>query len=131
MRIGEFAKHTSSNVETVRYYERAGLLPAPVRTSGNYRLYGAPHIDRLLFIKHCRTLDMTLDEIRSLLSIRDTPKQNCHAVNLFLDRHISEIAKRIQELSALQSQLESLRGVCNSSRLDKDCNILHNLSSAD
>ena len=130
MRIGEFAKHTSSNVETVRYYEREGLLPVPVRTSGNYRLYGALHIDRLLFIKHCRTLDMTLDEIRSLLSILDAPEQNCDTANLLLDRHICETAKRIQELRALQSQLESLRGLCNSLRLDKDCSILHNLSGA-
>ena len=64
MRIGEVAQATGTSIETIRYYEREGLLPAPARSEGNYRIYEAAHVDRLLFIRHCRRLDMTQDEIR-------------------------------------------------------------------
>lgn len=121
LRIGDFAKHTASNVETVRYYEREGLLPERTRTSGNYRLYGELHVERLMFIKRCRTLDMTLSEIRSLLSIRDDPQQHCYTVKLLLDKHILDTVKRIQELQAMQLQLESLRALSNSSQSAKGC----------
>ena len=69
MKIGELAKATDCAVETIRYYERENLLPAPARSDGNYRLYTQAHVERLTFIRNCRTLDMTLDEIRSLLSV--------------------------------------------------------------
>ena len=61
MKIGELAKLADCQVETVRYYEREGLLPAPARSEGNYRLYSSEHLERLTFIRNCRTLDMTLD----------------------------------------------------------------------
>ena len=67
MKIGELAKATHTQVETIRYYEREGLLPQTVRTEGNYRVYGVEHLDRLSFIRNCRGLDMTPDEIRALL----------------------------------------------------------------
>lgn len=70
MKIGELAKATDTQVETIRYYEREELLPEPSRTDANYRIYGKPHVERLVFIRHCRSLDMTLDEIRKLLLIR-------------------------------------------------------------
>ncbi len=76
MKIGELAKKAGCQVETVRYYEREGLLPAPARTEGNYRLYGTQHLDRLVFIRNCRTLDMTLDEIQRLLALRDLPHES-------------------------------------------------------
>ncbi|MCV6070998.1 MerR family transcriptional regulator, partial [Escherichia coli] len=67
MKIGELAQTAGTGVETVRFYEREGLLPLPARSSGNYRVYNGEHVDRLAFIRHCRSLDMTLDEIRVLL----------------------------------------------------------------
>ena len=76
MKIGELAKLADCQVETVRYYEREGLLPAPARSGGNYRLYSSEHVERLTFIRNCRTLDMTLDEIRSLLALMDRPEGN-------------------------------------------------------
>lgn len=129
MKIGELAKHTGSQVETIRYYEREGLLPAPARSGGNYRLYGAAHLERLQFIRHCRSLDMTLNEIRSLLSFRDVPNESCNPVNTLLDKHIEHVAHRIQDLQALQKQLEALRSLCQSAHATKDCEILQTLSN--
>lgn len=70
MRIGELAKATDTQVETIRYYEREALLPQPGRTEGNYRVYGPEHVERLSFIRYCRSLDMALDEIRALLRMK-------------------------------------------------------------
>jgi DNA-binding transcriptional MerR regulator len=67
MKIGELARIAMTQVETIRYYERAGLLPETARTEGNYRIYGDAHVERLSFIRNCRNLDMTLEEIRVLL----------------------------------------------------------------
>ena len=131
LKIGELAKQTGSQVETIRYYEREGLLPAPARSEANYRLYGASHAERLQFIRHCRSLDMTLGEIRSLLSFRDAPEASCSAVNALLDTHIEHVATRIRELQALQKQLKALRSTCHSAQAAKDCEILQTLAAAD
>lgn len=66
IKIGELAKRTGCEVVTIRYYEKEGLLPEPARSDGNFRLYGAAHVERLRFIRHCRSLDMSLSEIRTL-----------------------------------------------------------------
>ena len=131
LKIGKLAKRTGSQVETIRYYEREGLLPAPARSEGNYRLYGSSHSERLQFIRHCRSLDMTLDEIRSLLAFRDAPEESCSAVNLLLDKHIEDVAQRIRELQALQTQLNALRSRCRSVHAAKDCEILQTLANGD
>lgn len=71
IRIGALAKRSGCEVVTIRYYEKEGLMPKPARSGGNFRLYGDVHIERLQFIRHCRSLDMTLSEIRALLGLRD------------------------------------------------------------
>ena len=109
MKIGDLSKLTQTSVETIRYYEREGLLPEPSRTDGNYRIYGEAHAERLAFIRHCRGLDMTLDEIRQLLRFKDDPASDCGDVNALLDAHIGHVADRIRELRALEKQLKSLR----------------------
>lgn len=129
MKIGELASHTDCLVETIRYYEREALLPAPTRSSGNYRLYGDVHIERLQFIRNCRSLDMTLDEVRSLLQFRDAPLDNCGEVNALLDKHIGHVAQRITELKKLQTQLKHLRTQCDSAQAIKDCGILQGLAN--
>jgi Cd(II)/Pb(II)-responsive transcriptional regulator len=129
MKIGELAKATGTQVETVRYYEREGLLPTPQRTDGNYRIYGASHVERLSFIRHCRSLDMTLGEIRILLGFKDTPEDNCAQVNILLDEHIGHVAQRIQELRALERQLKNLRAQCQETQQAARCGILSELSS--
>lgn len=128
MKIGELAHATGTGVETIRFYEREGLLAAPERSSGNYRVYTVHHLDRLAFIRHCRSLDMTLDEIRVLLRFKDAPHQNCDDVNGLLDGHIVQVAHRIRELKALERDLKQLRSHCGSSREAKDCGILEGLT---
>lgn len=113
MKIGELAKATDCAVETIRYYERENLLPEPARSDGNYRVYTQAHVERLTFIRNCRTLDMTLEEIRSLLRLRDSPQDQCESVNALIDEHIEHVQARIDGLAALQEQLVELRRRCN------------------
>ena len=130
-KIGQLATHTGSTVETIRYYEQKRLLPQPARSDGNYRLYGPEHVKRLQFIRHCRSLDMTLDEIRTLLDFRDTPDTNCAGVNTLLDKHIGHVADRIKDLKVLQTQLKQLRQQCHSVQSMVQCGILQELDKAD
>ena len=127
MRIGEFAKTTQCTIATIRYYEREGLLPAPARSSGNYRLYGNAHAARLRFIRNCRSLDMTHEEIRALLAFRDAPERPCQDVNALLDEHIGHVARRIRELATLKRELRALRDQCRSVRTAGDCRIMRSL----
>lgn len=124
IKIGELAKCTETTVETIRFYEKEGLLPEPSRSEGNYRLYGDGHIERLRFIRHCRTLDMALGEIRVLLQYRDTPTENCGDVNALLDEHIDAVETRINELLQLKQHLVTLRRKCVSTASTEACGIL-------
>ncbi len=128
MKIGELAGVTGTQVETIRYYEREGLLAAPARTEGNFRIYADVHVERLSFIRHCRSLDMTLAEIRALLRFKDAPTENCGDVNSLLDAHIGHVVARIRELRALEKQLKSLRERCREAQDAAHCGILNELS---
>ena len=130
MRIGELARSTGTPVETIRYYERQGLLAEPARSEANYRQYGPAHLERLLFVRHCRGLDMSLDEIRVLLRLRDAPDADCGDVNALLDRHIGHVERRIEELRGLRRQLADLRARCASTTDTAHCGILSTLSEA-
>jgi len=128
IKIGELAKRTGATVETIRYYEKEGLLPKPSRSAGNYRLYNDTHIERLQFILHCRTLDMTLDEVRVLLQYWDEPDRDCGNVNALLDEHIEAVEVRIEELMQLKQHLMVLRKKCLSSAPAVSCGILNALA---
>ena len=128
MKIGQLASATDTPVETIRYYEREGLLPAAPRTASNYRDYDATHVERLSFIRHCRSLDMALDEIRTLLRFRDAPDGDCAGVNTLLDAHIGHVAQRIAVLRALEQQLHALRAQCPVPEASGDCGILKGLA---
>ena len=130
MRIGELAQVTGTPIETIRFYEREQLFPPPARTEGNYRIYEAVHEERLAFIRHCRSLDMALDEIRTLLRFKDSPAENCGEVNALLDEHIGHVADRIRELRALEKQLKTLRQQCLEIQGTSECGILQVLSHA-
>lgn len=129
MKIGQLASATGTPVETIRYYERAGLLPAPARTDANYRVYGPPHVERLVFIRHCRALDMSLDEVRVLLRLRDTPQADCGDVNALLDAHVAHVGARIRALRQLERQLRALRAQCGEVRDAAACGILGALAA--
>lgn len=130
MKIGELAQAAGTQSETIRYYERAGLLPEASRTEANYRVYHPSHVHRLAFIRHCRTLDMTLEEIRTLLQFKDAPEENCEQVNALLDEHIGHVATRIKELKSLQKDLKTLREQCTTDRTALECGILSRLEAA-
>lgn len=130
MKIGELAKLTGTSIETIRFYEREELLQATGRSEGNYRIYGREQVERLAFVRHCRSLDMTLDEIRALLRFKDSPADNCQAVNELLDEHIGHVAQRIRELRGLEKQLKSLRQQCTEASAAAECGILKQLSDA-
>ncbi len=127
-RIGELAHALSVPVETIRYYEREGLLPRPARSQGNYRLYDDAQRRQLTFVLHCRALDMTQAEIRRLLDLRGSPEQGCDEVNQLLDAHIGHVRARMRSLRALQAELTAIRSRCTSPRATKDCAILQNLA---
>ena len=130
MKIGELAAKAECDVQTVRYYERAGLLPAPERTLSNYRSYGPPHLERLQFIRRCRSLDMALDEVRVLLSFLEHPEKNCGAVNQLLDEHVEHVRTRLRDLSELEVELKRLRRQCRQIQTAEDCGILRQLNAA-
>ncbi|MDP1902605.1 MAG: Cd(II)/Pb(II)-responsive transcriptional regulator [Rubrivivax sp.] len=127
MRIGNLAEATGTPVETIRFYEREGLIPAAQRSDNNYRMYTPAHADRLAFIRHCRNLGMSLDEIRSLLRLRDSLPEDCGEVNALLDDHIGHVAQRIRELRALEKDLKALRARCSSPHAIDECGILNQL----
>ncbi len=130
MKISQLAQATHTPVDTIRYYEREGLLPAPARGENNYRVYGPAHAERLAFIRQGRGLDMSLQEIRTLLAWRDQPDADCGAVNALLDQHIGHIATRIRELRALERQLKDLRAQCREVRDTAHCGILAGMAAA-
>lgn len=129
MRIGDLSESTGTAVETIRFYEREGLIPIAPRADNNYRVYTAAHAERLAFIRHCRNLDMTLDEIRTLLRLRDVPTQDCGEVSALLDEHIGHVTHRIRELRTLQKDLKALRARCGTPHAIEQCGILSELDA--
>lgn len=129
MKIGELAQVAQCSVETVRYYEKEGLLPEPARTPGNFRVYGAEHLERLRFIRNCRALDMSQEEIHTLLDLADQPADGCGAINEVFDQHIAHVNERIRELTHLKKQLKDLRLRCVSEQAVDACGILQGLAS--
>ena len=129
MKIGELAQVAQCTVETIRYYEKEGLMAAPSRTSGNFRTYGSEHVERLRFIRNCRALDMSQNEIRTLLNLADGAEQGCGAVNDVFDQHIAHVDERIRELTHLKLELASLRQRCQSEQAVQSCGILQGLAA--
>ncbi|MCS0588321.1 MULTISPECIES: Cd(II)/Pb(II)-responsive transcriptional regulator [Oxalobacteraceae] len=127
MRIGELAKLAACQPETIRFYEQKGLMPAPIRSHANYRLYDASHADRLHFIRRCRALGISLDEVQTLLGFQDRPDMTCGGVNDLVDQHILEIDRQIADLRTLHAELSELRRQCDSARPAARCEILKQL----
>ena len=103
--VGQLASRTAVRADTIRYYERAGLLPPPGRTTAGYRSYGADAVDRLLFIRGAQRLGLRLAEIRELLAVRDTGECPCEPAEGLLRRHVTEIETEMQRLAALRAEL--------------------------
>ncbi|MBF0614268.1 MAG: MerR family transcriptional regulator [Magnetococcales bacterium] len=130
MRIGILAKLAACDVETVRYYEREGLLEKPERAASGYRHYAPRHLEALQFIRHCRSLDMKLAEIRQLLDFRRLPERDCSGINALLDAQIARVLQQIQMLESLKEQLYLLRAECEQRQSAQGCGILRSLNDA-
>jgi Cd(II)/Pb(II)-responsive transcriptional regulator len=129
MKIGEVCGHASVPVETIRYYEKIGLLLKPDRDASGYRVYRNAHLNRLLFIKRCRNLDMTQDEIRELIRLSENPEADCREVDALLDRHLSHVRDRLNELANLETALQQLQQACSKTGTVEQCGIMGGLSS--
>jgi Cd(II)/Pb(II)-responsive transcriptional regulator len=130
MKIGELAGKTGCDVETIRYYEKTGMLDAPQRNDNGYREYQVQHHERLQFIRHCRSLQMSLADIRILLDLQSNPTAGCQSVDDLLDSHILQVQTRVKNLLSLEQQLLALRHQCSGPQATRDCGILQNLKLA-
>src|SRR5438034_11307748 len=110
--IGVLATHTGTNIETIRYYERVGLLPAPARSSGGYRLYGTDHLKRLNFIRRARTLGFSIGEVRTLLRLADERKRPCAEVRVVADAHLKDVRTKIADLKVMERVLRGTVARC-------------------
>lgn len=129
MKIGEMASATATNIETVRYYEKIGLLPPPARDAANYRSYGNDHLARLSFIRRARDLGFTLDQVRELLDLADDRARSCAAVDAIASAHLAEIDRKLTDLQALRGELSRLIGDCRQGTV-ADCLIIETLAPA-
>lgn len=127
MKIGEIAAATGTKVETVRYYEREGMMPRPERSAGNYRIYGLAQLQRLQFIRGARALGFSLDQVRDLLALADDRSQPCEVVDDIARGHLQDIDRKLADLRALRKELAKLIDACGQGRID-ECRILEALS---
>lgn len=128
MKIGELAKRSGCSIQTIRYYEREGLLSFTARSEGNFRLYDERAEERLMFIKRCRNLDLSLQEVKQLLTLSQNPDAACDQVNSIVEQHISLVEVRITEFQNLRQQLHALLNNCSANRTVEKCGIIQNLA---
>jgi DNA-binding transcriptional MerR regulator len=125
--IGVLARETGCKVPTIRYYEQVGLMPPPIRSSGNQRRYGPAHIARLGFIRHARELGFPLDRIRDILALGDKPDRCCAEVDRIARDHLAAVEARIGRLTALKVELERMVRQCGSGTV-ADCRVIEVLA---
>lgn len=130
MRIGELAAATGVDVETIRYYERDGLLQPPARQANGYRAYGKIQLERLAFIRHCRALDIPIANIRRLLKFAERLGEDCGDINRLIDEQLARVRARLKSMRALERQLGQLRKQCDAGHPASECGILHELVAA-
>ncbi len=130
MRIGELAQRSDCDVETVRFYEREGLLDLPAREGNGYRRYTETHLVELKFIRHCRSLGMGLPDVRVLRSFQANPELACDEINQLIDGQITRIHQQVDSLRLLERQLHTLRDTCHANQKASQCGIMRNLERA-
>jgi DNA-binding transcriptional MerR regulator len=125
--IGGLAQQTGVKVPTIRYYESIGLLPSPSRTESNWRLYDARAVARLKFIRHARELGFEVEAIRELLDLAEQPQRSCAKVDALARAHLQGIVSRIERLTALKAEVESMIKACEKGKIAK-CRVIDVLS---
>lgn len=127
--IGDLARSTATKVETVRYYERIGLMPTTARTAGNYRAYARAHVERLSFIRRARALGFSIEQVRELLSLADDRSRSCAAVDELARVHLTAVERKLTDLAVLGRELEALLGQCRRGTI-ADCRIIQALADS-
>ncbi|GAW96711.1 Cd(II)/Pb(II)-responsive transcriptional regulator [Colwellia marinimaniae] len=126
MKISQLAKVTNVASKTIRYYEDIGLLPAAYRNDNGYREYGNNDIERLVFIRRCRELQIPLEQIKTLIVVQVDPKSSCQEVDALIEQQLDKVRKTIAELTLLEQTLHTLATSCPNDKVG-DCQILKNL----
>lgn len=129
LKIGEVAERGGVNLQTIRYYEREGLLPKPPRLTSGYRIFSADAVRRVRFIKRAQELGFSLTEIRELLAIRLDGKKNCSDVERLARAKVTEIDEKIRTLESMKRVLNSLAAACPGSGPSSECPILESIDS--
>jgi MerR family mercuric resistance operon transcriptional regulator len=127
--IGVVAAETGVNIETIRYYERIGLVPAPPRTEGRQRAYDEDHLKRLAFIRRGRELGFSLDQIRDLLGLVRGHALTCAEVKTLTEQHVVDIRRKLKDLKKLERVLNDLAAQCHGKEVP-DCPILDTLGGS-
>jgi Cu(I)-responsive transcriptional regulator len=125
--IGEVARATGTQAETIRYYEHIGLLPAPPRTAARYRIYGRSDVNRLAFVKRSRDLGFTIEEVRALLALAQDVDRNCKEVDAIARRHLTDVEGKIDDLRRLAKELRHVIGQCQGGSIS-ECRIIEALA---
>lgn len=130
MRTGEVAAEAQVNIQTLRYYERRGLLPKPERTHSGYRAYSADAVRVVRFVKRAQQLGFSLTEIGELLHLADGGPASCEEAKAMATRRIAGLQQRIEELAGMRDALARLIDTCDQPRAERDCPILQDIESA-
>jgi MerR family transcriptional regulator, mercuric resistance operon regulatory protein len=111
--IGKLSQQSGVNIETIRYYEKIGVMPAPGRSAGGFRIYEPDHLKRLSFVRRSRQLGFSLDEIRNLLRLVDGHGHTCAEVHALMLSHLAEIRRKIRDLRRLQRAMAEMAARCS------------------
>ena len=125
--IGHLSSRSGVNVETIRYYERIGLLAKPLRTTGGYRLYRMADVERLAFIRRTRDLGFSLDDVRRLFDLADGKSRSCRRVNDIANTHLADVRAKLDDLHRMERVLADLVSACADGTLPA-CPLLETLS---
>lgn len=123
---GALAKRSGVNSETIRYYEKISLLPEPNRSAGGHRLYGEDDLQRLCFIRRCREMGFSIEEIHGLLSLVDNQRVSCERVKKIADEHLLDIRTKIADLKRMENTLRTLSANCSGKDVP-ECPIIESL----
>lgn len=126
---GQLSARTGCNIETIRYYERIGILPAPPRSAGGHRLYGNDHWKRLLFIRRSRELGFTLRQVRDLLELVDGGDYTCAEVEAITRAHLDDVRRKLSDLRKLEKVLKDMASQCEGG-LVPECPVIEALLRA-
>ncbi len=127
MRIGDLAQRADVSVQTIRYYERLGLLGPAMRQASGYRVYRSEHLKQLNFVRQCRALDMPLAEIRRVRDLGKDQNASCRDVRTLVAEHLAHVRAKLHSLRRLETQLVQLRSKCDTGHRIADCGILAEL----